>query len=94
MSATGYAKVRGSDGSWYVTCEELHAFLDDYLAGELPAERRAEFERHLARCRSCAAYLDGYRATIALARAAHRELELDPAGVPRELVAAILAARA
>jgi len=93
MSAPRHAKVLGGDGRWYVTCEELHAFLDDYVAGALPAERREEFERHLARCRSCAAYLEGYRATVALARAAHRELELDPAGVPRELVAAILAAR-
>jgi anti-sigma factor RsiW len=94
MSTPRYAKVQGADGRWYITCEELHAFLDDYLAGELPAERHDEFGRHLARCRSCAAYLESYRATVALARAAHRELELDPAGVPPELVAAILAARA
>ena len=92
MSVPQFAKVRGGDGLWYVTCEEVHAFLDDYVGGELAAPRRDEFERHLARCRSCAAYLETYRATVALARAAHRELEL-AAAVPPELIAAILAAR-
>lgn len=94
MTAPRYAKILGADGSWYLSCEELHAFLDDYLAGELAPARRGEFERHLERCRSCAAYLESYRATVALARAAHHELELDAAAVPADLVAAILAARA
>ena len=88
-----YAKVQGRDGNWYVSCEEVHAFLAEYLAGELAAARRAEFERHLARCRSCAAYLESYRTTIELARESALGFEIDPAAIPRDLVTAILAAR-
>jgi anti-sigma factor RsiW len=76
-----------------VTCEALFAFLLEYLAGELPAARARAFEEHLALCRSCVAYLETYRTTIALARAAERAPELDPAALPAELVTAILAAR-
>lgn len=94
MNAARYTKILGADGSWYISCEELHAFLGDYLDGELAPARRGEFERHLRRCRSCAAYLESYRATVALARASHRDLELAASAVPADLVAAILAARA
>lgn len=88
-----FARVQGSDGHWYLSCQEVHAFLLEYVEGELIEARRREFERHLLRCRSCAAYLESYRATVELARAAHREVELDPAFIPRDLVTAILAAR-
>lgn len=76
-----------------VTCEALIGFLLDYLEGELPAERAQEFEAHLGRCRSCVAYLETYRRTIELARAAERAGEAEPPTMPPELVAAILAAR-
>ena len=58
-----------------------------------PAERRA-FDRHLAVCPSCRAYLGSYRKTIALGRAAYADPGADvPAEVPDEIVAGILAAR-
>ena len=76
----------------YITCEELIAFLGDYLAGELPSEKNAEFERHLAVCASCVAYIASYRETIRLARAAATAPELRVAEAPEELIAAILAA--
>jgi len=53
-----------------LTCRELVAFLDDYVAGELAPERRAVFERHLAGCLDCRRYLQSYRATVELGRAA------------------------
>lgn len=63
-------------------------FIADYIDGRLPAETRAAFERHIAGCDSCTAYLQNYRATIAMAAGAHREPRFSE--VPEELVAAIL----
>lgn len=77
-----------------LTCKQLIDFLDDYVGGALAAEERAEFDRHLALCPACVDYLDGYRETIRLGRAAlARGDEAVPDEVPEELVRAILAAR-
>ena len=78
------------DGQEYVTCEEVIGLLHDYLAGELSADQQRELDRHLAICDSCVAYLDSYRKTIALARAAS---PAEYGDLPPELVSAILAAR-
>jgi anti-sigma factor RsiW len=79
-----------------ITCRELINFIMAYLDGELPEPARADFERHLAVCPSCVAYLESYKATIRLGKAALRPTEDDslPAGVPDSLVRAILSARA
>lgn len=70
------------------TCQELIAFLDDYCAGDLPADRAAGFEWHLARCVSCVAYVASYRATIRAAlHATHVEIE----DIPPDVLTAILA---
>lgn len=70
------------------TCRELIEFLDDYVAGELPPERRESFQRHLTNCPSCTAYLDSYRTTIQAAKTtAHVEIE----DIPPEVLVAILA---
>ena len=70
------------------TCRELIAFLDDYVANELPPERREAFETHLSRCPSCTAYLASYRDTIAAAKgAAPASIE----DIPAEVLTAILA---
>lgn len=53
-----------------ITCRQLIDFILDYVEGTLAAESRAEFERHLGVCPSCVAYLEGYRRTIELGRAA------------------------
>jgi anti-sigma factor RsiW len=76
----------------YIRCEELIAFLDDYVANALPPERLVEFERHLAVCASCVAYLASYRETIRLARVAADAPELRVEDVPAELVEAVVAA--
>ena len=36
-----------------IDCEEALRRLIEALDGELPVESRQEFDRHLARCRSC-----------------------------------------
>ncbi len=77
-----------------MTCKTLIEFLIDYTSDTLPPEQRAEFDRHLAVCPPCVAYLQNYRATIELGRVAYADPKqpLD-ADVPDELVRAILAAR-
>ena len=61
----------------------------------LLAEARAEFDRHLAECPWCVAYLDSYKKTIQLARAAFAAAEdaPPPSDAPEELIQAILRAR-
>jgi len=73
----------------YITCRQLIEFIGDYLDGELDATERADFERHLAVCRSCRAYLETYRQTTALVQALATD---EPAeDVPEELIRTILA---
>lgn len=76
-----------------MTCRELIDFLADYLDGTLAAPVRHEFERHLNVCPSCVNYLEGYKQTIRLGKAALAPCD-DPTPVPEELLRAIRAARA
>jgi anti-sigma factor RsiW len=78
-----------------MTCQELIDFLRAYLDGELPAETRSNFEAHLALCPECRAYLNTYRATVALSKSAYAHEPAPsepPRPVPDELIQAILAA--
>jgi len=75
----------------YITCRELIDFIAGYVAGELDAAARHDFERHLGVCPSCRAYLDSYRKTMALTRAAASDERVDD--VPEALVRTILDAR-
>ncbi len=77
-----------------MTCRELADFLMDYLDGDLPPDVRLVFDQHLSVCPNCVAYVKTYRTTIELGQRAFDEDPVDPAaGVPPELVRAILAAR-
>ena len=75
----------------HLTCQQLIEFIMGYLDGELPAEQRAEFERHMSACPSCVDYLKTYEKTVLLAK----ECANDPVpqDVPESLVQAILEAR-
>jgi anti-sigma factor RsiW len=75
-----------------LTCREFVDFLDRYLSGELPSETLARFDDHLSRCPACSAYASSYRTTVALSRRAFGRDDDPVAGVPEELVFAILAA--
>jgi anti-sigma factor RsiW len=84
----------------FLTCRELIDFLGEYFEGGLAPAQRDEFERHLAVCPSCLVYLETYKSTIVLSRAAFADEECEPdapqtlpAEVPEALIAAILAAR-
>lgn len=77
-----------------VTCREFVEFLAEYLAGELDDQARSAFDWHLARCPSCVAYMNTYRETRELARAALGQPDAPvPEQVPEDLLRAILAAR-
>jgi anti-sigma factor RsiW len=81
----------------FITCKELVDFLGDYAEGELPAPTLAEFHRHLAVCPSCINYVESYKATRLLGKAALCDPkdpgQPAPADVPEDLIRAILAAR-
>ncbi|MGE0640594.1 MAG: anti-sigma factor [Thermoanaerobaculia bacterium] len=92
ISRIGKTVVSG--GEEYLTCEEILGFLLEYLSRELSPEEETHFERHLARCPSCLAYLRTYRQTVRLGRIAlQKEKEAPPPELAPELVRAILAAR-
>ena len=77
-----------------MTCREFADFMADYLAGELPLPQREAFDRHLAACVNCTRYLDGYRRSSAMSRAALEDADADvPVDVPEDLIQAILRAR-
>jgi len=75
----------------YITCHELLDFLYLYLENELPEDRRAEFDRHLAVCEACREYIQRYQDAIRLGRSAYSDPSV--ADLPEELVQAILEAR-
>lgn len=84
-----------TDDRPYISCEALIDFLEAYHAGELPAEQRGEFDRHLAVCPDCKDYLRTYEKTIDLckksAAAGNEKAALED--VPEDLIRAILKSR-
>lgn len=78
-----------------MNCREFTEFLHEYLSGQLPPEEQLEFDRHLAECDWCVAYLDNYRKTMQLEQLAFASRESDPvpSDVPDDLVKAILKVR-
>lgn len=78
-----------------MTCRAVATFMLDYSNGELPPRSREVFERHLRACANCREYLAQYRKAVEFGRRvfAQDDALAVSAGVPDELVAAILAAR-
>jgi anti-sigma factor RsiW len=59
-------------------CRDLVELITDYLEGTMPARDRARFDRHLAGCDGCTAYLEQMRITIRLTgRLDERQLDPD-----------------
>ena len=75
-----------------LSCREVLDFLAAYLDDGLEGGVREAFERHLARCPACVGYLESYRETIRLGRAACTD-DAVAEEIPEELVDAILASR-
>lgn len=77
-----------------MTCREFADFMMDYITGQLPADSRALFERHLARCPKCPKYFEQYKATLAAGKAAFNCPDDEvPSDVPEDLIRAILAVK-
>jgi anti-sigma factor RsiW len=70
------------------TCRDQIGRLCVYVDEDLPGEARRRLDRHLMRCRGCAAYLKSYGRMVEIVRAVFPE----PA-MPEGLVQAILSAR-
>ena len=51
-----------------ITCRDFIESLDDFVAEEMTPEKKSDALGHLGGCRSCVAYVDSYRRTIALER--------------------------
>ena len=73
----------------YITCRQLIDFIARYRDRELTSHEHSEFERHLAVCPSCVAYLQSYEQTVRLTKAANDPV---PEEIPEPLVQAILEA--
>ena len=69
-----------------LSCKELVELVTDYLEGALSRRDRKRFERHIAACDGCTAYLDQMRRTIRVAGALAEE-DLSPV-TREELLAA------
>src|SRR5512140_2033268 len=79
----GMRAVMGRIMGPMVTCRELVDFLWRYVENDLSPDERQTFDRHLAMCGSCRAYLDSYWKTIALGRVAFSNLDAEtPQDVP------------
>ena len=77
-----------------MTCREFADFMMDYIAGELPAETSALFERHLARCPKCPKYFEQYKRTLEAGKSAFASPDDElPESVPEDLIQAILAVK-
>jgi len=78
-----------------LTCRQLADFLDDYVLGTMDTRQREIVDQHLAVCPDCVNYLDSYRKTIAVSRAALLDSQDKPApaGIPRDLINAAIASR-
>lgn len=77
-----------------MTCREFADFLDDYLAANLSVAALDCFDEHLGECPDCVAYLQTYRDSVRVTKAAHRDDDGTPDDVPEDLLRAILAAKA
>lgn len=53
-----------------LSCEDVNHFIVEYLDDALPDDVQDKFEKHVARCENCAAYLEQYKQTIALVKEA------------------------
>lgn len=73
--------------------EQAHAEAFDFVFGNLPAAKRAEFDRHLAGCRYCQGVVDEYSEIGGVIKSLPPHVE-PPAGLEDRTVAAMVAALA
>jgi anti-sigma factor RsiW len=88
-----YLWARVASGRKSLSCREATDFLMAYVDGELPEPVRREFDLHLGVCSHCRTYLQSYKQTVAMGKAACRCDHAEASEqMPEDLVKAILAA--
>lgn len=80
-----------------ITCQELEAFIMDFIDERLSEEQQAIFNTHLDECASCKSYVADYHKSIKLSQTAFGKTSLVNTSsheneMPEELVEAILKA--
>ena len=60
-----------------LVCREMVELMTEYLEGALPADLRARFDSHLARCDGCTEYLAQLREQLTMSRSLSEDT-LDP----------------
>jgi len=77
-----------------ITCQEFIDFIGRYFSNDLSLEEQEKFQFHLTHCAPCVHYLQSYRETIKIGKAALTPIDGPvPDEVPEELIQAILSAR-
>ncbi|TWT30920.1 anti-sigma factor family protein [Blastopirellula retiformator] len=76
-----------------LSCKEIYEYLADFLDNALPNNQQEVMETHLEHCPCCKHYLDNYRETLVLGKAACCNKMNPPPPAPDALINAILAAR-
>ncbi len=61
-----------------MVCKELVEVITDYLEGSMRRRDRKRFERHLAVCDGCTAYIEQMRVTIRLSGSLTEEQVTEP----------------
>jgi anti-sigma factor RsiW len=69
-----------------LTCQQVVELVTEHLDGVMEPRRNARFEAHLAGCDDCSAYLEQFRATVAVVR------RLGAGEVPEPVMNELLAA--
>ena len=76
-----------------IDCKSLEKFVVEFLDDQLPAQTRTAFLKHIKECEHCDEYLQSYRKTINLSKAALTDnISAEKSEIPEKLVEAILAA--
>jgi anti-sigma factor RsiW len=71
-------------------CADIFAKLSEFIDGELPTEVCEKMRDHIADCGPCVEFVESLRKSIALAKAAKRDLP--PIAIPDECRNTLLAA--
>ncbi len=74
----------------FITCRELIDFLADYFEAGLTDSQSKAFDRHLAACPSCRAYLATYRKSFEAGKIAMRYDDSKNEDAPEDLIRAVL----
>ena len=79
-----------------IDCKSLEKFVVEFLDGQLPKETRLAFLEHIEECKHCKEYLQSYRKSIDLSKAALNSNDTNATNqdgaIPDKLVEAIMAA--